>query len=65
MYADLIKSMRLLRNSGDKFSIEAARLSDGNEKEYSYTIKTRQIVSNKLARIKYIVGPSVLTIQMK
>jgi len=29
---DLIESVRLLRNSGDKFSVEAPRLSKGNEK---------------------------------
>jgi len=29
----------LLRNRGDKFSVEAARLGDGNRKEYGYPLR--------------------------
>jgi len=35
----LIETMRLLRNSSDKFSVEAARLGDENEKEHSYAVR--------------------------
>ena len=49
MNNDLIEWMGLLRNSRDKFSVEAARLGDANEKEYSYAIRTRRNVSKKLA----------------
>ena len=31
-------------------SVEAARLGDGNEKEYSYAIGTKRNVSKKLAK---------------
>jgi len=50
MNGDLIETMGLLRNKSDKFSIEAARLGDGNGKEYSYPPRTRQNVSKKLMK---------------
>jgi len=37
----------MLLNRSDKFSVETARLGDGNEKEDSYPIRTKRNVSKK------------------
>jgi len=53
--------MGLLRNSSNKFSVEAARLGDRNGKEYSYAIKQDKM-SARNSQSEYSVGPSVLTV---